>query len=98
MKNHDGRLTIQNAEKLRNKKKINVIAQNSDKIVNIGFDSLTVKDSFSFITASLDKLASMTKFDNTDEKITRKWVLRDNWQRTLFNIVVEMISLKQKSV
>ena len=98
MKNHDGRLTIQNAEKLRNKKKINVIAQNSDKIVNIGFDSLTVKDSFSFITASLDKLASMTKFDNTDEKITRKWVLRDNWQRALFNIVVEMISLKQKSV
>ena len=82
---------------MSNKKK-NVIAQNSEKIANIGFDSLTVKDSFSFITASLDKLASMTKFDNTDEKITRKWVLRDNWQRVIFDIVVEMISLKQKSV
>ena len=22
----------------------------------------------------------MTKYDNTDEKTTRKWVLRDNWQ------------------
>ena len=35
--------------------------------INIGFDSLSVKDSFNFITASLDKLVSMTKYDNTDE-------------------------------
>ena len=67
-------------EKLSNKKKIDVIAQNSEKFINIGFDSLSVKDSFSFITASLDKRVSMTKNDNTDEKDTRKWVLRDNWQ------------------
>ena len=80
MKNYDGHLIIQNAEKLSNKKKIDVIAQNSEKFINIGFDSLSVKDSFSFITASLDKLVSMTKYDNTDEKERRKWVLRDNWQ------------------
>ena len=80
MKNYDGHLIIQNAEKLSNKKKIDVIAQNSEKFINIGFDSLSVKDSFSFITASLDKLVSMTKYDNTDEKDRRKWVLRDNWQ------------------
>ena len=80
MKNYDGHLIIQNAEKLSNKKKIDVIAQNSEKLINIGFDSLSVKDSFSFITASLDKLVSMTKYDNTDEKDRRKWVLRDNWQ------------------
>ena len=80
MKNYDGHLIIQNAEKLRNKKKIDVIAQNSEKFINIGFASLSVKDSFSFITASLDKLVSMTKYDNTDEKDRRKWVLRDNWQ------------------
>ena len=71
---------MQNAEKLSNKKKIDVIAQNSEKFINIGFDSLSVKDSFSFITASLDKLVSMTKYDNTDEKDRRKWVLRDDWQ------------------
>ena len=80
MKNYDGHLIIQNAEKLSNKKKIDGIAQNSEKFINIGFDSLSVKDSFSFITASLDKLVSMTKYDNTDEKDRRKWVLRDNWQ------------------
>ena len=79
MKNYDGHLIIQNAEKLSNKKKIDVIAQNSEKFINIGFDSLSVKDSFSFIAASLDKLVSMTKYDNTDEKDRRKWVLRDNW-------------------
>ena len=81
MKNYDGHLIIQNAEKLSNKKKIDVIAQNSEKFINIGFDSLSVKDSFSFITASLDKLVSMTKYDNTVEKERSKWVLRDNWQR-----------------
>ena len=80
MKNYDGHLIIQNAEKLSNKKKIDVIAQNSEKFINIGFDSLSVKDSFSFIAASLDKLVSMTKYDNTDEKDRRKWVLRENWQ------------------
>ena len=80
MKNYDGHLIIQNAEKLSNKKKIDVIAQNSEKFINIGFDSLSVKDSFSFITASLDKLVSMTKYDSTDEKERSKWVLRDNWQ------------------
>ena len=48
MKNYHGHLITQNAEKLSNKKKIDVIAQNSDKFINIGFDSLSVKDSFSF--------------------------------------------------
>ena len=83
MKNYDGHLIIQNAEKLSDKKKIDVIAQNSEKFINIGFDSLSVKDSFSFITASVDKLVSivsMTKYENTDEKERSKWVLRDNWQ------------------
>ena len=61
-------MVIQNAEKLSNQKKIDAIAPNSEKFISIGFDNLSVKDSFSFITASLDKLVSMTKYDNTDEK------------------------------
>jgi len=61
MEKYDGHLIIQNAEQLSNKKKtIDVIAQNSEKFINIGFDSLSVKHGFSFITASLDKLVSMT--------------------------------------
>ena len=67
MKSYDGHLIKQNAEKGSNQKKIDAIAPNSEKFINIGFDSLSVKDSFSFITASLDKLVSMTKNDNTDE-------------------------------
>ena len=97
MKNYDGHLIIQNAEKLSNKKKIDVIAQNSEKFINIGFDSLSVKDSFSFITASLDKLVSMTKYDNTDEKkeVNGYCVITG---KVILDIVVKMISSKQKSV
>ena len=80
MKNYDGHSIIQNAEKLSNQKKIDVIAQNSEKFINIGFDSLSIKDSFSFISAALDKLVSITKYDNTDETDKSKWVLRENWQ------------------
>ena len=85
MKNHDGHLIIQNAGKLSNQKKINVTAQNSEKLWKvyqrrIWFDSLSVKGSFRFITASLDELVSMTKYDNTDEKGNSKWILRENWQ------------------
>jgi len=77
-------LVIQNAEKLSNQKKIDAIAPNSEKFISIGFDSLSVKDSFSFITASLDTLVSMTKYDNTDEKKNKsKWILRENWQSKL---------------
>ena len=47
MKNDDEHLIRQNAAKLSNKKKIDVIGQNSEKFINIGFDSLSVKDSFS---------------------------------------------------
>ena len=36
MKNNDGHLIIKNAEQFSNKKKIDVIAQNSDKFINIG--------------------------------------------------------------
>ena len=75
MKKYDGHLLIQNAEKLSNRKKIDVISHNSEKFINIGFDSLSVKDSFSFIAASLD-IVSMTKYDNTDEKDKSKWILR----------------------
>ena len=80
MKKYVCHLIIQNAEKLSNEKKIDVIAQNSEKFINIGFDSLSIKDSFSFITASLDRLVSLTKYDNTDEEDKSKWILRDNWQ------------------
>ena len=60
--------------------KIDVIAQNSEKFINIGFESLSVKDTFGFLTASLDNLVSMSKYGNTDEEGKSKWLLRDNWK------------------
>ena len=96
MKNYDGHLIIQNAEKLSNQKKIDVIAQNSEKFINIGFDSLSVKDSFSFITASLEKLVALTKYDNTDEKDKSKWVLKENWQNNFrYSSKNDMIKTKK---
>ena len=56
------------------------MVQNSKQFINIWFDSLSVKGSFSFITASLDELISMTKYDNTDEKDNSKWISRENRQ------------------
>ena len=53
------------------------------KLINIGFDSLSVQESFSFMTASLDKLVSLTKYDNTDDKEKSKWILKENWQKKL---------------
>ncbi len=38
MKNYDWHLIIQNAQKLSNQKKIDVIAQHCEKFINIGFD------------------------------------------------------------
>lgn len=50
MKTYDGHLIIENAEKLSNQKKTDVIAQSSEKFFIIEFDSLSVTASFSFVT------------------------------------------------
>ena len=41
-------------------KKINVIAQNSEKFIMFGFDNLQFKDSFSFLSSSLDRLVGLS--------------------------------------
>ena len=41
---------------------------------------MSVKDTFGFLTASLDKLVSMSKYDNTDEEDKSKWLLREDWK------------------
>ena len=56
------------------------MAQISETSINISFESLSVKDSFGFLTASLEKLVSLSKYGNTDEKDKSKWLLRHNWQ------------------
>ena len=73
LKNYDAHLIISHMEKLnKNKDKISVIAQNSEKFVTFTVDNLEFKDSFSFLSSSLDKLVKLTKYEDNEK--------RNEWQ------------------
>ena len=73
LKNYDAHLIISNLEKLNTKKdQLSVIAQNSEKFVTFELKQLQFKDSFSFLSSSLDKLVKLTKYENNEK--------RTNWQ------------------
>ena len=74
LKNYDAHLIISHMEKLnKNKDKISVVAQNSEKFITFSVDNLEFKDSFSFLSSSLDKLVKLTKYEGNDK--------RDEWQK-----------------
>ena len=78
LKNYDAHLIIAHMEKLNiDKDKIKVIAQNSEKFITFSINQLEFKDSFSFLSSSLDKLVKRSKYEN-DEK-------RENWQNNFYN-------------
>ena len=56
LKNYGAHLIIEKAHGLGEGRMIDVIAQNSEKFVTFAFQRLNFKDSFAFLTASLDKL------------------------------------------
>jgi hypothetical protein len=58
------------------RKRIDVIAQNSENFITFGFDHLLFKDSLSFLPYSLAKLVKLSKYI----EIEGKEVLRDKWQ------------------
>ena len=68
LKNYDGHLIIKRAneisKELNENKKIDVIIQNSEKFITFSFGSLQFKDSFSFVSASLDKLVKLNKYNS----------------------------------
>ena len=69
LKNYDAHLIISNLEKLNNKKDdVSVIAQNSEKFVTFSLKQLEFKDSFSFLSSSLDKLVKLTKYENNEKR------------------------------
>ena len=71
LKNYDAHLIIEKANELNKElnpnKNINVIAQNSEKFITFSFGCCQFKDSFAFLSASLDKLVKLNKFDNSDK-------------------------------
>ncbi len=76
LKNYDAHLIIGNYHNLDDKKKIEVIAQNSEKFITFGFNHLRFKDTFSFLSSSLEKLIKLNKYVTIDGKD----ILMENWQ------------------
>ena len=72
LKNYDSHLIIERANELSERGKIDVIAQNSEKFISFAFKSLCFKDSFSFLSSSLDKLVKLSKYEDGEKK--------QNWQ------------------
>lgn len=80
--NYDAHLVIEKANDLSEISRIDVIAQNTKKFVTLGLKRLSFKDSFSFLTASLDKLVGLTKYENYDANKTKEELtMSDEWDR-----------------
>ena len=72
LKNYDAHLVISHLDKLNTKKdEVSVIAQNSEKFITFCLKQLEFKDSFSFLSSSLDKLVKLTKYEDN--------VKRNDW-------------------
>ena len=72
LKNYDSHLVIERANQLSENAKIDVIAQNSEKFITFAFKNMCFKDSFSFLSSSLDKLVKLSKYEDGQKK--------ENWQ------------------
>ena len=69
LKNYDAHLIISNFDKLNTEKdEVNVIAQNSEKFMFFSLKKLEFKDSFGFLSSSLDKLVKLTKYENNERR------------------------------
>ena len=70
LKNYDAHLIIARANELNielnQNKRIEVIAQNSEKFITFSFGACQFKDSFAFLTASLDKLVRLNKYEGNE--------------------------------
>ena len=73
LKNYDSHLIIERAHELSQNGKIDVIALNSEKFITFAFKNLCFKDSFSFLSSSLDKLVKLSKYEEGTKK--------ENWQK-----------------
>ena len=64
LKNYDSHLIIERANQLSERGKIDVIALNSEKFITFAFKNMCFKDSFSFLSSSLDKLVKLSKYED----------------------------------
>ena len=68
LKNYDSHLIIERANELSERARIDVIAQNSEKFITFAFKNMCFKDSFSFLSSSLDKLVELSKYEDGQKK------------------------------
>ena len=87
LKNYDSHLIIERANELSERGKIDVIAQNSEKFITFAFKNLCFKDSFSFLSSSLDKLVKLSKYEDGEKK--QNW--QNNFKFSKRNPYVSMI-------
>ena len=85
LKNYDAHLIINKAHELNKNSKIECIAQNSEKFITFGFKNLCFKDSFSFLSSSLDKLVRLSKYE--DDKKRENW--KNNFRYSVRNPYVK---------
>ena len=84
LKNYDAHLIIAKANELNielnQNKRIDVIAQNSEKFITFSFGACQFKDSFAFLTASLDKLVRLNKYEGNEQ--IKNWETRFRYTST----------------
>ena len=68
LKNYDSHLIIERANELSERVKIDVIALNSENFITFAFQNICFKDSFSFLSSSLDKLVKLSKYKDNEKK------------------------------
>ena len=78
LKNYDAHLIVSHFDKLNTEKdEVNVIAQNSEKFISFDLKQMVFKDSFNFLSSSLDKLVKLTKQEGDNK--------RENWHEHFTN-------------
>ena len=84
LKNYDAHLIIAKTNELNielnQNKRIDVIAQNSEKFITFSFGACQFKDSFTFLTASLDKLVRLNKYEGNGK--IKDWDTRFRYTST----------------
>ena len=79
VKNYDIHFIIQNPNRLRRSKEINVVAQNSEKFLTLGLEHLSVKDCCSVLSSSSEKLVNLNRY----EEGSKREKLQDNLQHSM---------------
>ena len=68
LKNYDSHLIFERANELSERARIDVIAQNSEQFITFAFKNMCFKDSFSFLSSSLDLLVKLSKYEDGQKK------------------------------